>query len=69
METTDQYLAEVQAKREAFALRLQVIIASDLSPRMKTLRIKGVTRDIIALKNELRAVIKGAESRSEGAEL
>ena len=55
--TNDEYIAEVEAKREALRLRLALIMASDIPQRVKTARINAVTREAVALKEEIKAAI------------
>jgi hypothetical protein len=56
----EEYLVEVEAKRDALALRLQIIMASDLPSRVKNMRIKQVTREAKALKEEVQKEIDRA---------
>lgn len=58
--THEEYLADIETRRNALSLRLSVIMASALPPRVKAARINLVTKDIIALKNEIRAASKTA---------
>jgi hypothetical protein len=52
-----RYLDEVMQKRNEFQLRLQIVMASDTPPRLKNYRIKLITREIVAVKEELQMLV------------
>ena len=55
--TFEERIADYEARRDAFQFRLQLIMASAIPPRLKTARIRQVTKEIVALKQELLALI------------
>lgn len=61
--TSDEYIADIEARRDAFQLRLSLIMASDLPPRVKDYRIKLVTREITALRKEVEQAVAVASQK------
>jgi hypothetical protein len=55
--TLEERIADVEQRRDAFQFRLQLIMASAIPPRVKTMRIRAITKEIVALKHELLALI------------
>jgi hypothetical protein len=51
--TFDEYIA----KRDEFRLRLEIVMASAIPSRVKTARIRAITREVIDLKREVSATI------------
>ena len=51
-------LAEIEQRRDQLKLQLQIIMASDVPPRVKTARIKHVTRELVDMKAELKTAIE-----------
>lgn len=56
--TLEERIADAEARRDAFQFRLQLIMASAIPPRVKTARIHAVTKEIVALKQELLALLQ-----------
>lgn len=54
---SDKYIADLEAKRDEFRLKLEIVMASAIPPRVKTARIRAITREIIDLKLEIMAAI------------
>jgi hypothetical protein len=59
-------ITEIEVQRDALALRLQIIIASDLPQRVKTMRIHALTREIIALKEQIIAATAAENEKQNG---
>ena len=57
--TFDEYLDDMEAKRDALRLRLQIVMASDIPPAVKNERIIEITQEVIVLKNEILATLGG----------
>lgn len=56
--TSDEYIAQVEAKQAEFKSRLEAIMQSDVPQRVKIARIRLVTVEIVTLKIEImKAVI------------
>jgi hypothetical protein len=57
--TPDEYIA----KRDEFRLKLEIIVASAVPLRVKTARIRAITREIIDLKLEITATVARYQQR------
>jgi len=60
---SEEYLNSVMERREALELRLVVIMASAVPQRVKTMRIRQVTQEAIALRKEVGAAIQSIEGQ------
>lgn len=53
--TPEEYIADILSRRNALELRLRLVEASDIPPRLKQHRIRLVQREIDDLKAEVRS--------------
>jgi hypothetical protein len=51
--TPDEHIAALFASLREFDLKLKIVMASDIPPRLKQYRIKLITREITAARHEV----------------
>jgi len=55
----DEYIADMEAKRDNLRLQLRIVMASNIPSSVKNERIEEITRQVVTLKNEILAALRG----------
>jgi hypothetical protein len=61
--TLDEYIADIEAKRNALQLRLALTLTSDLSLDVKTERFNQIAEEARALRLEVEEAVSKAQKR------